>query len=65
MIFNNPDENWVKWFAWRPVDIERGIAWLCYVERRWVKDFELRIITPYDPGEYVGGYEYRALSNGA
>lgn len=24
---------WTRWFAWRPVELQRGgIAWLCFVE---------------------------------
>jgi hypothetical protein len=53
---------WEKWFAWYPVEtIGHHWAWLKTVGRRWNWKMNFRIIDPYDPGDYDGGWEYRLL----
>lgn len=47
------------WFAWYPVFTEqKKVAWLRKVIRVWNPHADLRCITVYDPGEYVGSWEY-------
>lgn len=45
---------WHRWFAWHPVQVERQIAWMCWVERRGVP--------AYDFWEPFLQWEYRELT---
>jgi len=55
-------EQWHSWWAWHPVRTKEGVlVWLEPVQRRWNPDTNLRIIDPYDRGEYEGGYEYTIM----
>lgn len=52
------------WFAWYPVFTEqKKVAWLRKVIRVWNPHADLRCITVYDPGEYVGSWEYHGQFN--
>ena len=52
---------WRRWFAWFPVRAEDGtLVWLETVQRRWDAQCYFDIIHPDDPGDYRGGWEYRA-----
>lgn len=47
------------WFAWFPVITMQGkVAWLRKVVRVWNPEGSIQVLTSYDPGEYVGSWEY-------
>lgn len=52
-------KEWHRWFAWYPVKVGDTLYWLEYMERRWIVEKNLRLIDPYDFGEYEGGWIYR------
>lgn len=65
-IVNSQDGEWHQWFAWLPVDTECGNrVWMESVERRWNVKKNFRVIDPYDPGDYDGGWDYRLFHTGA
>jgi hypothetical protein len=54
-----PKDTWQPWFAWYPVKTQDGYrVWLETVFRKWNYEKNFRIIDPYDPGDYDGGWDY-------
>lgn len=59
MIVDDKDGLWRPCFAWFPVCVKEGLAWMRVVERRWEEKAHLSVIHPDDRGEWEGAWEYR------
>jgi hypothetical protein len=53
--FSNRISEWHRWFAWRPISYDGGIAWLEFVERRF--NFETNFASN-------GTWYYRPIKRG-
>lgn len=64
MITIQDKHAWHKRLIIFPRVIEGRLALFESVFRRWNPKKYFRVIDPYDPGDYVGGWEYRLAAAG-